>query len=52
MSEDRDRMNEKQKDCKHEWFCSKAGMFVSLFECKKCRWETRDPSNYYGDRDG
>lgn len=28
---------------KHQWICTKAGMFVSLFQCKKCNSETRDP---------
>jgi hypothetical protein len=28
---------------KHHWVCVKAGMFVSLFECKNCKQETRDP---------
>lgn len=28
---------------KHRWFCRQAGLFVSLFECKRCHSETRDP---------
>jgi len=30
---------------KHHWICVKAGMFVSLFECKNCGKETRDPTD-------
>lgn len=45
MSENRNKMSEKQKACKHEWFC-RAGMYVDLYECNKCHWDTRDPSKY------
>lgn len=27
----------------HQWVCTGAGMFVSLFECKICKTETRNP---------